>query len=775
MAITLPLDATFNSQTEEASIPQSDPLGDGSIDGVDPALYTYGKWDSDVPNPTAGMPPSSGGIAAKGVMGDTNLPEGGELTGFQCAFDQGYDGVTVTYYLYMTSAFDVNTSPLGEGIKYIKLLKFGDTETGSMFSVKGPYNMHDVTWWRDTTAPYTLGSLGLRYFGTVETSWPVSAWAPSGNGTPDLLYDEWVKIKIYVKFGTYDTEDGIVRVWINDVLYWNLENWCLNRVSGCDGLMHWCRPNYHMNNHNDHTYPLNAEFWLDDLHIEAEGGPGSAPIAAYVRPRSGPLTGYNTVQIKGSNFLGATNVYFDGIPSFALNVENDETISCQPPAGRADATSVDVIVENAGGTSTIASAYEYLDDGSGRIDDHFTSGTLGANWSEVQNGDGELEHYDATTWCLRRAADYDPGSGDDALAIFTGSLDSDHKVVLYGLRDGTGHANIYGLLRASGATWNDLDAYTFRYTTYSPSLTYGVFFKLENGAWTAARSYTDADTLPDAFRIEIQCIGQNFYVRVVDNSQADGLVFTATYNMSYGFTGTGGFGFVGSSYFSNDSYGIRLDRLMLVDATSVSTPPTVTSINPTSGAAAGGTSVTITGTGFLASPSVDFYVDGTWVSAANIVRGSATEITCDSPAGVGGENSLVRVTNTDGFYDYAPSSFGYFLYTSSPTITSVTPSSGSTVGGEALYIQGTQFQEGAIVYIDTTQVSEENTLIVTSELIIVSTPPHAAGTVDVRVVNPDQEEVTDTDAYTYVEPTSRVISHLRQLRAILITSGLEDL
>jgi IPT/TIG domain len=74
----------------------------------------------------------------------------------------------------------------------------------------------------------------------------------------------------------------------------------------------------------------------------------------------------------------------------------------------------------------------------------------------------------------------------------------------------------------------------------------------------------------------------------------------------------------------------------LQSATSVSTPvlgviwqaPTITSINPTTGVFAGGTAVTITGTGFQAGATVKF--DG--VLATSVVVVNDTTITCVTPA-----------------------------------------------------------------------------------------------------------------------------------------------
>jgi len=73
-------------------------------------------------------------------------------------------------------------------------------------------------------------------------------------------------------------------------------------------------------------------------------------------------------------------------------------------------------------------------------------------------------------------------------------------------------------------------------------------------------------------------------------------------------------------------------------------PPTVSSCNPASGPASGGNSVTITGTGFLATPtSITFG----GAAATNVVFNGVTSVSCTVPAHAAGTVSVV-VTNPDG-------------------------------------------------------------------------------------------------------------------------------
>lgn len=94
-----------------------------------------------------------------------------------------------------------------------------------------------------------------------------------------------------------------------------------------------------------------------------------------------------------------------------------------------------------------------------------------------------------------------------------------------------------------------------------------------------------------------------------------------------------------------------------VNVVPVSGPPTVTSISPTSGTTAGGTSVTITGTNFISGATVT--IGGS--SCTSVVVVSSTSITCTTPSGTaGGQNVVVatgvspNATLTGGFTYVAP-------------------------------------------------------------------------------------------------------------------------
>lgn len=83
-----------------------------------------------------------------------------------------------------------------------------------------------------------------------------------------------------------------------------------------------------------------------------------------------------------------------------------------------------------------------------------------------------------------------------------------------------------------------------------------------------------------------------------------------------------------------------------------------------------------------------------------------------------------------------------------PTVASISPTSGSTVGGTSVTINGTNFQSGATASFG--GVAATNINVTSSTIITAVTPAHAAGTVNVTVTNPDGQSGTLPSAFTYV-------------------------
>ena len=113
----------------------------------------------------------------------------------------------------------------------------------------------------------------------------------------------------------------------------------------------------------------------------------------------------------------------------------------------------------------------------------------------------------------------------------------------------------------------------------------------------------------------------------------------------------------------------------------------MTKLSPKSGPAAGGTSATITGSGFTGVTKVTF---GSVVAGSFTVN-SGTSITVLSPPSPA-ETVDVQVTGKGG--TSAVISKDHFKY-GKPTVTGVSPSSGPLAGGTTVTITGTGFAAGS--------------------------------------------------------------------------------
>jgi hypothetical protein len=138
--------------------------------------------------------------------------------------------------------------------------------------------------------------------------------------------------------------------------------------------------------------------------------------------------------------------------------------------------------------------------------------------------------------------------------------------------------------------------------------------------------------------------------------------------------------------------------------------PTVTSLLTTSGPITGGTSIPITGTGFVSgATSVNFVEEsgGTPTSDNVVLAGTvvgtttSTSVKVTAPSTIVGSTYFVTVTTPGGTSSYGSTSSDVYTYTSvAPTVTSfgsTSPTSGSTAGGTTITLTGTGFTSTAVV------------------------------------------------------------------------------
>ena len=202
---------------------------------------------------------------------------------------------------------------------------------------------------------------------------------------------------------------------------------------------------------------------------------------------------------------------------------------------------------------------------------------------------------------------------------------------------------------------------------------------------------------------------------------------------------------------AGDSYGIEVTTLggtavaPLHDLFTYFGEPMVSGISPSSGPTAGGTIVTITGSGFVAADWQTTTVDFGNTAATDVQWITGGEITCRCPAEAAGS---VDVTVSDPGGTSATSPADQFTYVAAPVVIGVTPNSGPTAGGTAVTISGSGFSGATAVDFGATAAT--GVQVVSDSEITCSQPAHSAGSVNVYVYTAGGgSAVSLADRFTY--------------------------
>jgi large repetitive protein len=175
-------------------------------------------------------------------------------------------------------------------------------------------------------------------------------------------------------------------------------------------------------------------------------------------------------------------------------------------------------------------------------------------------------------------------------------------------------------------------------------------------------------------------------------------------------------------------------------------PLTLTEVKPLTGPTTGGTSVTLTGTGFAPGATVTF-----GGAPATGMKVTSTQIDAVTPPHVAGKVD-VEVCNPDSGMAKKAAGFEYVESQTTvipPTpllLATVNPSTGPISGGTTVVLTGTGFAAGATV---TFGGAPATGVKVTSMQIEAVTPPHEAGKVDVEVRNSESSTVKMAEGFEY--------------------------
>ncbi len=172
-------------------------------------------------------------------------------------------------------------------------------------------------------------------------------------------------------------------------------------------------------------------------------------------------------------------------------------------------------------------------------------------------------------------------------------------------------------------------------------------------------------------------------------------------------------------------------------------PPTVNSVAPSSGPAAGGTAVTLTGTGFTGATSVRFG----GVAATGLTVLNDSTITVNAPSGSAGTVD-VTVTTPGGTSSFR--SADQFTYLAAPSISGISPTAGPLAGGTSVILTGSGFTGATGVRFGATAASFTFS---NDHQITATSPANGAGVYDITVTTPaGTSSTTSADQFSYVNP-----------------------
>jgi hypothetical protein len=172
--------------------------------------------------------------------------------------------------------------------------------------------------------------------------------------------------------------------------------------------------------------------------------------------------------------------------------------------------------------------------------------------------------------------------------------------------------------------------------------------------------------------------------------------------------------------------------------------PTVKKLSAKSGPAAGGTTVTLTGTGFTGATAVRF---GS-VDATSFTVNSAKSITAVSPPGTTGSVDVTVITPNGANGSFVNDRFTY----GPPTVTGVSPNTGAKAGGATVTVSGSGFTPGAEATILRFGKAAGSSVVcqATTSCTVVVPAAAKAATVDVTAKSAGKTSAkTAADHYSY--------------------------
>ncbi len=458
----------------------------------------------------------------------------------------------------------------------------------------------------------------------------------------------------------------------------------------------------------------------------------AAPTITTLSPASGRLSGGTTVTITGTGLTGTSGVRFAGISATNVTVVNDTTVTAVTPAHAAGVVDVDLLTP--GGLGVKASGFTYapaptvtlVSPGSGGVGGGTSVTITGTNLigtTVVTFGNDaatSVTVVDATTVTAVTPA-HAAGSVDVAVTTPSGTNHKDDAftyvaaptvtavspptgVIAGGTAvtiTGTGFVDgaevSIGGVAATGVTWVNATTLTATTGAHAVGAVNVVVTNPDNqvGTLTNGFTYVAVPTVPQNFQVAGAGAGSAAVSWTAPSSNGGTSI---TQYAAAAYAGPSG-GVVVKSCITTGALGCTITGLtpgvtyyftvraknavgwgpLTTPRTAFRAPyaaPTVAGLSPPSGSIAGGTAVTITGTGFINGARVT--IGG--VAATGVTWVNATTLTATTGAHAQGAVNVV-VTNPD---DQGGTRTNGFTYVTVPTVPQEFEADGAGAGSAAV-------------------------------------------------------------------------------------------
>lgn len=502
------------------------------------------------------------------------------------------------------------------------------------------------------------------------------------------------------------------------------------------------------------------------------------PTVTGITPAGGPVAGGTSVTITGTNLDAVSSVTFGGISATITSNTSTQLVVTTSPRS---AGLVNIVITNAGGTNTRSNAFRYADVTS---ISNFTpkAGPLAGGQSVTITGQNLLGASSVSIGG-QAAASFNVDSATQITAITASAAASSGNVQVVA----------YGGTATSNATYTYTTAATF--TSASPdsgstagnqmvtingsnlSSVTGVLFGSSAGTITgktasAIQVLTPAHSV-GSVSITLQSPGGDIVTSSAfgflqppaitgvspANGPLGGLTAITITGSNLDSATSVMFGNTAGTIDSQSTTQLSVTAPAAASAGSVDVTvtttagsvtsahgfnyvgvPAVTGLSATAGPVGGGQSVVITGTNLSTVSSVTF-----GSGAATIVSRSSTSATVTVPSGSAGAVT-VALTTAGGSLP----NIGTYTYVAGPTLTAVSPASGSTTGGTAVTLTGSNLSGVSSVMLGGAAATINSA---SADTVVITTGSRVAGMVDVVVTTAGGQAVL-ANSFTYVSPVA---------------------